>query len=61
MDRPSLRIARDPSKKKPIEEYLKTQGRFRHLYKPEVRHDLIKMFQDDVDKRWEEIKEKCGV
>jgi pyruvate ferredoxin oxidoreductase beta subunit len=61
MDRPSLRIANDPSKKKPIEEYLKAQGRFRHLYRPEKRDDLIQMFQEDIDKRWEEIKAKCGV
>ncbi|MHA1992944.1 MAG: thiamine pyrophosphate-dependent enzyme [Candidatus Hodarchaeales archaeon] len=61
MDRPSLRIANDSSKKKPTEEYLKAQGRFRHLYKPERRNDLIEMFQEDVDKRWEEIKAKCGV
>ena len=61
MDRPSLRIAKDESKKKPVDAMLKTQGRFRHLYKPEERKDLIKLFQDDVDKRWEELKDKCGV
>ena len=61
MDRPSLRIAKDPSKKKPIEDFLKAQGRFRHLYKPEERRDLINLFQEDVDKRWEELKQKCGV
>lgn len=61
MDRPSLRIAKDESKKKPVDAMLKTQGRFRHLYRPEERKDLIKLFQEDIDKRWEELKAKCGV
>jgi pyruvate ferredoxin oxidoreductase beta subunit len=61
MDRPSLRIAKDESKKRPVIEYLKMQGRFRHLFRPEERKDLIKLFQEDIDKRWEELKVKCGI
>jgi pyruvate ferredoxin oxidoreductase beta subunit len=61
MDRPSLRIARDESKKKPVIEFLKTQGRFRHLFKPIERNDLIKAFQEDIDLKWEELKAKCDV
>ncbi len=30
---PSAAIARRPESKKPVEEYLKTQGRFRHIFK----------------------------
>ncbi|HEX08207.1 MAG TPA: pyruvate synthase subunit beta [Thermoplasmatales archaeon] len=38
-------------KRKPVEEYLKTQGRFRHLFKPEKRQDIIDKIQADVDKK----------
>ncbi|MFW9854532.1 MAG: thiamine pyrophosphate-dependent enzyme [Candidatus Thorarchaeota archaeon] len=61
MDRASLRIAKDETRKKPIEEYLKTQGRFKHIFKPDYREDLIDSFQEDIDQRWEELKAKCGV
>lgn len=61
MDRPSLRIARDESKKKPVVEFLRTQGRFRHLFKPIEKNDLIKAFQEDIDVKWEELKSKCDV
>lgn len=47
-----------PKHKKPIEEFLKAQGRFSHLFKPENRH-LIKAIQDEVDRRWNLLLEKC--
>lgn len=46
------RITYRPKKPKPIEEYLKMQGRFKHLFKPENRH-LIDEFQVEVNRRWE--------
>ena len=42
-----------------VEEYLKVQGRFKHLFLPENRH-LIDEIQAEVDKNWEELKRKCG-
>lgn len=54
----SLAIARNPKLKKPIEEYLKPQGRFRHLFKPENRH-IIKALQERVDKIWEDLIKRC--
>ena len=48
-----------PKEKKPIEEFLKVQGRFKHLFKPGNEH-LIAEIQADVDKRWEELLKKCG-
>lgn len=50
----------DPKdKKKPIEEWLKTQTRFRHLFKPGNEH-IIQELQDHVDKEWEELKKRCN-
>ena len=47
-------------KKLPISEFLKSQARFKHFFKPGNEH-LIEEFQKDVDKRWEQLKKKCGV
>jgi len=46
-----------PREKKPFSEWLKRQGRFRHLFKP-GNEDLLKELQDSVDKRWEELLKK---
>ncbi len=43
-----------PKQRKPIEEYLKLQGRFKHLFKPENRA-LIEDLQRDIDRRWERL------
>jgi pyruvate ferredoxin oxidoreductase beta subunit len=48
-----------PREKLPIEKWLERQGRFRHLFRPENRH-LIDEFQKEVDRRWEELLERCG-
>jgi pyruvate ferredoxin oxidoreductase beta subunit len=51
----------DPKDKKlPITEWLKTQARFRHLFKPE-NADVIKRIQEHVDKDWDKLKKQCGV
>lgn len=42
----------EPKNKLPVEEYLKTQGRFKHLFNPE-NEGLIAEIQYDVDSRWE--------
>lgn len=42
-----LRITRKPSQRRPVEEYLKTQGRFAHL-----RADEVALIQAGVDRRW---------
>lgn len=47
-----------PKKKLPIEEFLKLQGRFKHLFKPGNEH-LIEAFQAEVDRRWEELLKRC--
>ena len=50
-----------PKEKLPIEEWLKPQGRFRHLFKSEEGKKLIAELQAAVDRHWEELlrKERC--
>jgi hypothetical protein len=36
------------------------QGRFRHLFRPEKREDLIQSIQDWVDHQWEMLLKKVG-
>jgi len=55
----AYKITYKPKEKLPVEEFLKTQGRFKHLFKDENKN-MIKKIQDWVDKRWEDLllKEK---
>ncbi len=55
---PSKAIALKPERKKKVEEYLKTQGRFRHLFTPEFKH-LVGKIQEIVDRRWQKLLKKC--
>jgi len=48
-----------PKKYVPIEEFLKPQGRFRHLFAP-GKEDIIKRIQEDVDQKWLALLERCG-
>ena len=43
-----------PAKKLPIEEFLKPQRRFKHLFKP-GNEWMIEEFQNEVDRRWEAL------
>jgi len=53
------RLTYKPKKKRPVEEWLKRQGRFRHVFKPENRH-MIDELQAEVDRRWERLLRLCG-
>ena len=48
------KITYKPAKKIPIEEFLKPQKRFKHMFKP-GNEWMIKEFQDEVDRRWEAL------
>lgn len=48
-----------PKEKKPFVEWLKVQGRFKHLFKP-GNEALLKELQDGVDLRWEKIQRLCA-
>ena len=43
----------------PVEEFLKPQGRFKHLFTPENRH-IIDKIQAHVDKEWDKLIRLCG-
>jgi len=49
-------ITMKPKRKLPVEYYLRPQGRFRHLFTPKTRHDIINAIQAYVDKKWQEIQ-----
>lgn len=52
-------LSYEPKKKLPIEEFLRVQGRFRHLFKP-GNGELIAEFQREVDRRWENLQYRCA-
>jgi pyruvate ferredoxin oxidoreductase beta subunit len=55
-----LKINYKPKEKKPITEFLKTQGRFKHLFSPE-NEGLLAQIQEDIDREWESLlrQETC--
>lgn len=48
------KISYKPAKKLPVEEFLKPQKRFKHLFKP-GNEWMLQEFQEEVDARWEEL------
>ncbi len=55
----SLEIARNPALKKPVEEFVKVQERFRHAVSDDQR--IIKELQAYVDAMWEDLLNRCAV
>ena len=49
-----------PKEKKPVEEYLKMQGRFAHMFKP-GNEWMIEETQKEVDRNWEELLKLCDM
>ena len=49
-----LTINYKPREKKPMQEWLKSQGRFRHLFSPKNEY-LIEEIQQDIDRKWEKL------
>ena len=49
----------EPKKKLPIEDFLRPQGRFKHLFKP-GNEELLGRIQEEVDRKWEEIQFRCS-
>ncbi|HYA88962.1 MAG TPA: thiamine pyrophosphate-dependent enzyme [Nitrospirota bacterium] len=52
------RINHMPKEKKPVEEFLRPQGRFKHMFAP-GNEWLLKRFQEEVDREWERLKEEA--
>ncbi len=49
-----VRVTYKPREKKPVEEFLKRQRRFRHLF-TEANRGLINKIQEAVDEEWERL------
>jgi len=45
-----------PKSFKPVEDYLKLQGRFAHLFKPTRQEETLKRIQEMVDEYWNRYK-----
>lgn len=45
-----------PHSRKPIEEYLRLQGRFAHLFEPERNEILLGEIQSRIDRYWEQFE-----
>ncbi len=52
-----VKITFKPKKKKPVVDFLKPQGRFKHLFKPENEWVLNKL-QEDIDSEWERLQKE---
>ena len=54
-----LKVNYKPKNKIPIVDWLKLQGRFKHLFKGD-HSELLKKFQDQVDKDWQRLLDLDG-
>ena len=52
-------LNRNPKEPRPITDWLKPQGRFKHLFKEENK-EIIEEIQNQVNQRWEKLKELAG-
>ncbi|MCL5022181.1 MAG: thiamine pyrophosphate-dependent enzyme [Nitrospirae bacterium] len=52
------RITYVPKEKKPVEEFLKPQGRFKHMFAPGNEH-LLAQFQAEVDREWDRLNREA--
>ncbi len=54
-----VRVTYKPTEKVPVTDFLKPQGRFKHLFQP-GNEALLKRIQDDVDKGWAKLLKEAG-
>jgi len=53
------KLSYKPAAKKPITDYLKVQGRFRHLLRPE-NASVVEEIQKRIDDDWAALLKRCG-
>ncbi|MBU3965682.1 pyruvate ferredoxin oxidoreductase, partial [Patescibacteria group bacterium] len=51
------KINYSPSSPLPVIEWIKSQGRFKHLLLPE-NQSVVQKIQEEVDKEWQKLKDK---
>ena len=49
-----------PRKRVPVEEFLKPQGRYRHLFKGEEGAKMLQQAQADIENDWVKLLQRCG-
>lgn len=50
-----------PEKLKPVEEYMRPQRRFRHLFLPERQEQMLQTIQRNVNEYWEQVRGETQV
>lgn len=60
VDHGTWKLSYKPREKKPVAEWLKRQGRFRHLF-TSSNQPILDEIQSYVDRKWAELKVRCGV
>jgi pyruvate ferredoxin oxidoreductase beta subunit len=53
-------ITYKPKEKKPVEEFLEPQRRFRHLFRDDRGEEVRKHIQEHVDRKWDALLAKAG-
>lgn len=53
------KLSYKPRTKVPVTDWMKTQTRFRHLFKGN-NEELLERIQADVDRRWQQLLKRCG-
>ncbi len=46
-----------PNRFRPVEEYLRPQRRFRHLFHPERQETILRQIQDNINDYWQAVKQ----
>jgi pyruvate ferredoxin oxidoreductase beta subunit len=46
-----------PQQRKPVEEYLQLQGRYKHLFEPQRDEEMLQLIQGNIDRYWDNIGE----
>lgn len=59
VDRGEWKLTHRPREKRPIEEWLQKQGRFKHLFAP-GNSKVIAEMQERVDRDWQSLQARCG-
>ncbi|MBI4308073.1 MAG: pyruvate ferredoxin oxidoreductase [Chloroflexi bacterium] len=60
IEKDAWKLSYKPSTKKPVTEWLKAQGRFTHLLRPENK-GVLETIQQRVDEEWTRTLRLCGV
>jgi len=57
-DKKKYTLNYESDERKPVEKFLETQGRFKHLFSPENK-ELLKEIQEEIDSKYSELKKLC--